>query len=115
MLPVGQLGKLRAGGLPALVGPIANRSQNTKLPHRALLGLATYAQTQAVLLMNRGGIHSYVAHLIQPTLLTLVFDWWDNPSDIRGGPIPRPALTETSTLPAFQRAREATDDGSTTV
>ncbi len=45
------------------VGPIANRPQLTKLPHKSAPCLVyAYAQFQAVLLMNRVDVHFHVAH-----------------------------------------------------
>src|ERR1035437_8564869 len=45
------------------ISPIDNRPQPAKLPHKSPRCLAyTYARIQAVLLMNRLGVHFCVAH-----------------------------------------------------
>src|ERR1035438_69388 len=73
---VGQAGSLRGGWLPPLSGasaggtlwvrPIDNRPQLARLPHNSVPCLAyTYARIQAVLPMNRVGIHFCVAHPVR--------------------------------------------------
>src|ERR1035437_6514834 len=53
------------------IGPIDNRPQLAKLPHKSPRCLAyTYARIQAVLLMNRLGVHFCVAHPLTDHKLT---------------------------------------------
>ena len=71
---MGQVANLRGGWLPPplrcerggtlWVGPIDNRPQLTKLPHNSAPSLAhADAQIQAVLLINRVGVHFCVVRL----------------------------------------------------